>query len=111
MFVSRLSSEKDPAEPDLTINRHHQLRQMNGRQTGVELLTNRLKFRRRFLRRQRMLMNLRAVNLDMLKPHRLIEMLETDLEVGKQLFEHFGQWALRSGGVYRNVPKVAVSCG
>jgi hypothetical protein len=32
-----------------------------------------------------MLMDLRAINLEMLKPHHLIEMLETDLQVGEQL--------------------------
>ena len=55
-------------------------------------------------------MDLRAINLDMLEPHSLIEMLETDLQVGKQLFEHFGQQPLRSwrshrgtGGVEENL--------
>jgi hypothetical protein len=48
-----------------------------------------------------MLMDLCAINLDLLKPHRLIEMLETDLQVGKQLFEHFGQRSLRSWRSHR----------
>ena len=56
----------------------------------MQVLPDRLQFLRCFLRRQWMLMDLRAINLQMLKPHRLIEMLETDLKVGEQLFEHFG---------------------
>ena len=53
-----------------------------------------------------MLMDLRAINLDMLEPHSLIEMLETDLQVGKQLFEHFGQQPLRTWRSHRGTRRI-----
>jgi hypothetical protein len=55
---------------------------VNVRQIGVEFLADRFKFRKCLLRGERMLVDLRAVNLDMLEPYRLIEMLEPDLQVG-----------------------------
>lgn len=58
---------------------------MNGWQIAVEFLSNPFKPLRRLLRRQRILMDLRAVDFQVLKPYRLIEMLETGLEIGKQL--------------------------
>jgi hypothetical protein len=69
---------------------------VNGRQTGIELFPNRVQLLWCFLRREWMRMDFRAINLEMFEPHRLIEVLKTDLQVGEQLFEHFREQSLRT---------------